>query len=227
MNGRWDQLSPTRRLLAYVATAILVFALAVGIGAVAALMASSNVTSSTGHKARSGESSRKGGQTKLAHHEQTKSASSSQQYSDAKKGQAAPRDGRSNYVDEVGEIQARSVTTFSDSHEMFLHYDALTSGDVKKLRADVAALKGFTDRTDALDAPQMYEEQRDVFRSAIDELHRAAQLSYVLAADPLSATQGDFEQYDHLVSEAAAGLQRSNEILGKDYKTIEGVNTSQ
>ena len=69
-----------------------------------------------------------------------------------------------------------------------------------------------------------------MFRSAIDELHQAAQLSYVVAADPLSATQGDFEQYDHLVNEAAAGLQRSNEILGKDYKTIEGtkgVITSQ
>jgi hypothetical protein len=193
-------------------------------------MVSGNVTSSTGDKARSDESGRKGGQSNLAQHEQTKSESSPQQDSDAKKGQAAPQDGRSNYVDEVGEIQARSVTTFSDSHEMFLRYDALTSGDVEKLRADQAALKGFTDQADALDAPQRYEEQRDVFRSAIDELHQAAQLSYVLAADPLSATQGDFQQYDHLVDEAAAGLQRSNEILGKDYKTIEevkGVSSAQ
>jgi hypothetical protein len=230
MSGRWDQLPPTTRLLAYVATAILVLAMAVGIGAVAALMVSGNATSSTGDKASSGESSRKGEQTKLAQHDQTKSETSQQQYSDAKKGQASPQDRRSNYVDEVGEIQARSVTTFSDSHEMFLRYDALTSGDVEKLRADQAALKGFTDQADALDAPRMYEEQRDVFRSAIDELHQAAQLSYVLAADPLSATQDDFEQYDHLVNEAAAGLQRSNEILGKDYKTIEevkGVSASQ
>jgi hypothetical protein len=61
-------------------------------------------------------------------------------------------------------------------------------------------------------------------------LHQAAKLAYALAADPISATQADFDRYDHLVDEAAADLQRSNEFLGKDYKTIEGVqgvSTSQ
>jgi hypothetical protein len=46
-----------------------------------------------------------------------------------------------------------------------------------------------------------------------------------LAADPISATQADFEDYDRLVDEATADLQQSNEILGKDYKTIEGVRS--
>jgi hypothetical protein len=50
------------------------------------------------------------------------------------------------------------------------------------------------------------------------------------AIDPISATQDDFEDYDRIVDQAAAGLRQSNEILGKDYKTIEGVqevSTSQ
>jgi hypothetical protein len=62
-----------------------------------------------------------------------------------------------------------------------------------------------------------------VFRSAIKELYQAAQLAYDLAADPTAATQSRFEEYDRHVNEAAARLQRSNEILNRDYKTIEGV----
>ena len=59
--------------------------------------------------------------------------------------------------------------------------------------------------------------------SAINEMHEAAQLAYTLAADPTSATQSGFEEYDHHVDKAAAGLKRSNETLDRDYKTIEGV----
>ena len=122
------------------------------------------------------------------------------------------------------------MDVFLDSHEMLLRYDTLTSGDVENLQADQAALKRFAGQAGALIAPQKYREHKVVFRSAIDELHQAAQLAYVLAADPVSATQADFDHYDHLVNEAAADLQRSNEILSKDYKTIEGVkgaSTSQ
>jgi hypothetical protein len=113
---------------------------------------------------------------------------------------------------------------------MLLRYDTLTSGDVEKLRAEQAILERYADRAGALRAPQRYEEHKDVFRSAIDGLHKAARLAYVLAADPVLATQADFDHYDHLVNEASADLQRSNEILSKDYKTIEGgkgVSTSQ
>jgi len=230
MSGRWNQLPPITRLLAYAVAAILVVVLAVSIGAVAALMVSGNVSSSAGDKARPDDSSRGGEQTKPAQPEQTNTELSRQQYPDDRRGQATPRDSQSGYVDEVGDIQARAVDTFADSHEKLLRYDALTSGDVEKMQADQAVLKGLADQAGALSAPQKYEKQRDVFRSAIDGLHRAAQISYVLAADPISATQADFERYDHLVKGAAADLQRSNEILGKDYKTIEeaqGVSTSQ
>jgi len=117
-----------------------------------------------------------------------------------------------------------------DSHKKLLRYDGLTPGDVKKMQANQAALKGLADQASALSAPQKYKEHKDTFLSAIDELHQAAQLAYALAADPISTTQADFDHYDHLVNEAAAGLQRCNEILGKDYKTLEGakgVSTSK
>jgi len=44
-----------------------------------------------------------------------------------------------------------------------------------------------------------------------------------LAADPTAATQSGFDEYDRHVNEANALLQRSNELVGQDYKTLEGV----
>jgi hypothetical protein len=221
MSGRWNQLSPFTRLLAYAVAAILMFVMAAGIGAVAALVVSGDVSSLTGGRASPEESSPQGGQGKSAQHKQT-DADVTQQHSGAKKGQATPQDKQTTYVHDVGEIQANSVGVFLDSNKKLLRYDALTSGDVEKMQADQAALKGFADQAGALSAPQKYREHKHVFLSAIDALHQAAQLAYALAADPVSATEADFDHHDHLVNEAAAGLQRSNEILGKDYKTIEG-----
>jgi hypothetical protein len=230
MSGPWNRLSPFTRLLAYAVAAILLFGMAAGMGAVAGLVVSGNMGSPTGEKTRPEASSPAAGQGKSAQPEQSDAGSSQQQYSVPKAGQATPQKSQMTYVDAVGEIQARSVDAFSESHEMLLRYDALTSDDVKKMQADQAALKGFADQAGALKAPQKYREHQDVFLSAIDELHQAAQLAYALAADPVSATGADFGRYDHLVNEAGAGLQKSNEILGKDYKTIEGlqgVSTSQ
>jgi hypothetical protein len=206
MRGRWNRLSPFARILAYAVAAILAFVMAASVGAVAALLTSGNASAPIGETTRPDESSPPGEQGKSAQDEQN------------------------TYVDDVGEIQANSVDAFLDSHEKLLRYDTLTSGDVEKLRADQADLKRFAGQAEALGAPQKYKEHKEVFRSAIDELHQAARLAYALAADPISATQADFDHYDHLVNEAAADLQRSNEILGKDYKTIEGVkgvSTSQ
>jgi hypothetical protein len=230
MSERWNQLHPITRLLAYAVAAIMLFVVAAGIGAVAALMVSGNVSPPTGDQVRPERSSPASEQTKPAQPEQTNTESSQRQYPDPKREQATPQDTQTTYVNEVGEIQAGSVDAFRDSHELLLRYDTLTSDDVEKMQADQATIKGFADRAGALRAPQKYKEHKAVFRSAIDELHQATQLAYVLAADPISATQADFDHYDHLVNEAATDLQRSNEILSKDYKTIEGVkrvSTSQ
>jgi hypothetical protein len=230
MSGRWNQLSPFARLLAFAVVAILAFGMAAGIGAVAALVVSGNKSPPSGERARPDESSAPGEQVESTRHEQADADVAQQNYSGAKREQTTPQDEQTTYVDEVGEIQANSVEAFLDSHEKLLRYDALTSGDVEEMRANQATLERFAGQAGALSAPQKYKEHEDVFRPAIDELHHAAQLAYVLAADPISATQADFDHYDHLVNEAAADLQRANEILGKDYKTIEevqGVSTSQ
>jgi hypothetical protein len=135
----------------------------------------------------------------------------------------APQQERAEYVGKVGEIQANSTETFFDSHDKLLRYDALNADDVEQMQANQITLQETTEQVAGLHPPQKHREQYEVFRSAINELHQAAQLAYNLAADPVSATQSDIDEYERHVNEAAAGLERSNEILGRDYKTIEGV----
>ena len=224
MSGGWNQRSQSTRLLVYAVVAISLFVLAVGMGAVTALVMSGNIGSPTGERTRLDESSPPGEQGRSAQPKQADAGVSQQQNSGAKRGQVTPQERQTTYVDEVGEIQAGSVEAFLDSHEKLLRYDALTSGDVEKMQANQAALHGFADQANDLRAPQKYTEQDDAFLSAIDELHQAAQLAYALAADPISATQADFDDYDRLVDEAAAGLRKSNKILGKDFKTIDGIH---
>jgi hypothetical protein len=38
-----------------------------------------------------------------------------------------------------------------------------------------------------------------------------------------AATQSGFDEYDRHVNQAATYLKKSNEMLGRDYKRIEGV----
>jgi hypothetical protein len=103
-----------------------------------------------------------------------------------------------------------------------VRYDALTADDVEQVRANRASLQGFTEQVGELDPPQKYEEQYEVFRSAIDELHQAAQQAYALAADPTSATQSEFKAYDCHANEAVIRLQRSNALLDRDFATLRG-----
>ena len=234
MSGWWNQRSLFTRLLLYALAAALVLVMAAGIGAVAALVVSGNVSWPTGERARPDGPSPAGEQGKIPQrqqadadrpqqeHQKEHTDRSQQEKADARREQVASQDKQIPYVDAVGEIQADSVEAFLDSHEKLLRYDSLTSDDIEKMRANQAALQEFTDRASDLSAPQKFRDHKDTFLPAIDELHQAAQQAYALAADPISATQADFDDYDRLVKEAAADLQRSNEILGKNYKTIEG-----
>jgi hypothetical protein len=190
----------------YAVIAVLAFVMAASVGAAAALMVSGSLSWPTGGGSRPGEPGPADEQGKPSQHRQAEADHS---------GQA--------YVAEVGEIQASSVEAFSDSHEKLLRYDTLTSGDIEEMQANQAALQEFADRASDLDAPEKYGEQKQAFVSAIDELHQGARLAYVLAADPLSATQADFDDYDRLTNKAATDLQQSNELLGKDYKAIAGL----
>jgi hypothetical protein len=182
--------------------AALALAVAAGIGAMAALMMRGDLGLPASEKPRPSE--------------EQANAQQSEKQGDSQQSEA-------DYVDEVGKIQSKSVETFLDSHDKLLRYDALTADDVEKMNANQTVLQGLTDQVDDLDPPQKYEEQHETFRSAISELQEAAQLAYTLAADPTAATHSGFEEYDRHVNEAAASLERSNEVLGRSYKTIDGV----
>jgi hypothetical protein len=230
MSGWWNQRSQSTRLVVYAVAAIVLFVMAASVGAAASLLVGGHLSWPTGERAGSEEPNPASERGKSPQRQQADADRPQQENSGAKREQAASPDKQTTYVHEVGEIQANAVEAFLDSNEKLLRYDALTSGDIEKMQGHQAALQRFANQASNLNAPRKYTDQTEAFLSAIEKLHQATQLAYVLAADPISATQDDFEHYDHLVNEAATDLQRSNEILGKDYKTIEGVkgiSTSQ
>jgi hypothetical protein len=208
---------PTR-LLVYAMAAILAFVVAAGVGAMAALMIRGDL------KLPPREEPRASGEQGNTPQRREAIADRSQQKEGAdQQGDTTSQQDEAEYASKVGDIQGKSVETFLDSHDKLLRYDALSSDDVEEMQANQASLQGFTDEVNDLNPPQKYIEQYEVFRLAINELRDAAQSAYTLAADPTAATQSGFDDYDRHVNEAAAGLRRSNEILGRDYKTIEGV----
>jgi hypothetical protein len=208
---------PTRVLL-YTAAAILAFAVAAGIGAMTALMIQGDLSLPAREGLGSSDEHGNTPQRREADADQSRG-----EEPDSKQVESASQQTEAEYVSRVGDIQAKSVETLLDSHDKLLRYDALTAEDVKDIQGNQVALQGFTTQVDNLRPPQTYKEQYEVFRFAVNDLHEAAQVAYRLAADPTAATQSGFDQYDRYVNEASAGLRRSNEILGRDYKTIEGV----
>jgi hypothetical protein len=208
------KLPPARRLLGVAAAATVLLALAAGVGVMAALVLE------PGPGPSGGESERVGG----AEHQREAGAPEGDQPQQGSGGERAPdRLSEAEYVGTVGDIQARAVEVFQDSHDKLLRYDALTAGDVEEMQANEAALDEMTDRARSLAPPQKYEEQHEAFSSAVDELHEAARLAYGMANDPVAAAELGFDEYDRHVNEASALLQRSNELLGKDYKALAGV----
>jgi hypothetical protein len=188
--------APTRVLI-YAVAAILAFAAAAGVGATTALIVQGDLSMPTS--------------------EEHESAGDREAYADQSQQEKA------DYVSEVGDLQAKSTQTFLDSHDRLVRYDALNVDDIEEMQANQAALQEITEQVANLHPPQKHREQYEVFRSAINELHQAVQLAYNLAADPVSASQSEFDEYERHVNEAAAGLQRSNDMLGRDYQTLEGV----
>ena len=128
---------------------------------------------------------------------------------------------KTEYLSEVADIQNGSVEASLESNEKLLRYDRLNPDDVEEMEANYDTLGDYNDRVQDLDPPEEYEGQYKLFVLAIDELYAANELAYRLVADPTSATQAGFEAYDQHVDRATAYLQRSNEILDRDYKTTE------
>ena len=225
--------SPARRVSLYILVAVLVFGLAASIGALATLIVQGNLSWPESEKPRSSDQQgnapqHQGGGAVADRSQQKETEKETEKETGAQQeAKAASQQSEGEYVARVGEIQRRSVETFLDSHEKLMRYDALSSDDVEKMHTNQATLKEFASQVDGLDPPQKYKEHYEVFRSAINELYEAARLAYELAADPLAATQSQFDEHDRHVDQAAARLQQSNEILGRDYKSIEGARMEE
>ena len=212
---------PLKILLAVAAAATVLLALATGVGVMAAAMVGPGQGSSGGEPERAGRTEqREAGSQEGSQPRQADSQEGSQPRQ-AGKGKGAPdRLTEAEYVSTVGRIQSEAVRTLLDSHDKLLRYDILTTDDVREMRANESALRGFAARVDGLDPPRRYVGQYEVFRSAINELHEAAQLAHSLVADATVATKADFDEYDRRVSEAAGSLQQSNETLARNYRSI-------
>jgi hypothetical protein len=207
---RLRTLSVPLKIAVFAAAAAALLAVAAGMGAMAALTLGPDGDSSQGAKPErvGGANPEQGGRAQ-------KGASDAQytkeEGSDASSGAA--------YLDEVADIQNGSVETALRSNDKLLRYDGLTAENVEELKADYVALQSYARRARDLASSAAHQDQYKVFLLAIGELRDANELAYRLAADPSSATQTDFEAYDRHVNRATAYLRRSNEMLGKDYKT--------
>ena len=197
------KLSLPLRILVYVAVAAAGLAVAAGVGTMAALMFGPDE-----------DSSPQGENPQRVAGEAGPGQASKQE--DASEGSR-----RTGYLSEVADIQNGSVEASLESNEKLLHYDNLTLDDLEEMEANYDTLGDYNERVESLDPPGEYEDQYKLFVLAIDELYAANKLAYRLVADPTSATQAGFEAYDRHVDRATAYLQRSNEILGEDYKTTE------
>jgi hypothetical protein len=201
MMQRLQKLALPLRILVYAVATAAMLAVAVGVGATTALLIGPDEDPSGGAKPQQA-----GG---------AKPEQASQQQS------APDRQGEAGYLDTVGEIQNGAVEASLESNSKLLRYDSLNPDDLKKMEANYDTLGDYKDRVEDLDPPEEYEGQYKVFVLAIDELYAANELAYRMVADPTSATQAGFEAYDQHVDRATAYLQRSNEILDRDYKTTE------
>jgi hypothetical protein len=202
--------------LKIVAFAAAVLAVAAGMGVVAALTLGPDGDSSQGAKPEQvgGANPEQGGRSQ----EGAEKGGYDAQYtkdegSDASSGAA--------YLNKVASIQNGSVEASFRNNDKLLRYDRLTADDIEEMKADYVALESYGRRAKDLDPPTEYEDQHEVFVLAIGELRDANELAYRLAADPASATQANFEAYDRHIGRATSYLRRSNEILGRGYKTTE------
>jgi hypothetical protein len=127
------------------------------------------------------------------------------------------------YLANVETIQNASVKTLVSSNDKLLRYDTLNARDVEDLESNQLTLADYRDQVGNLNAPKDYEAHYEAFSKGISELYEASNIAYLLAADPVSATQADFSSYNDHVELATTLLQQSNETLGQDYETTEGL----
>jgi hypothetical protein len=223
--------SPLVRTLIYAALAILVFALAASVGAMGALlMLRGDVTGlperqepRSADEQAVGRARQEDGAAEQEEAAAEREEAAEQDQAAASRSADAAQRAEGEYVDAVEDIQTDAVVAFRNSHEKLLRYDSLSADDVEVMQANETVLEEMNDQTGDLAPPRKYEEQYGVFSAAIDELHGATRLAYGMAADPVAAAEQGFDEYDGRVNEASDFLLSSNDLLNKEYETIEGV----
>ena len=218
------------RALAYVVAAILALGVAFGMGAAAALLLRGD-TALTGQEgpqpSEQQDDARQAREQNDTPGRRGDADRATQGEADAGQGEAAsqqeaaaPRLGETEYVGRVGYVQSNAVEVFMDSHSKLLRYDSITAEDIDEMRNNEAALEEMTREADDLAPPRSFEEQHEVFVSAVAGLQEAARVAYELANDPVAAAETGFDGYDARVDRVAGLLERSNEMLGRDHETI-------
>lgn len=127
------------------------------------------------------------------------------------------------YLENVDDIQNAAVQTSTRIHDRIRRYDTLTVDDNVAIESDYLALEAYSAQAQDLVVPEEYKGQHELFSGAIGDLYAAAELALRVTADPASATPADFKEYDDRVAEATSGLEQSNEVLGQDHSTTEGL----
>jgi hypothetical protein len=128
-----------------------------------------------------------------------------------------------SYAQNVGDIQNAAVQTFTRIHDRLRRYDTISAADIEAIEADYLALENYSVQAEDLAVPEEYKGQHEMFSGAIRNLYAAAEIARRVTAASASATASDFKEYDERVAEATSGLVQSNEILGQDYSTTEGL----
>ena len=201
---RLRALPPTLRVTIFAVAIAALVALSIGVGAMATLIYERGIGSGGGGGSPEQESNQEQDQTNTS--------------------PPATQMDVGEYLTSVGDIQNASVETFLDSHVRLLRYDMLTAGDVEDMETNYLALRDYSAQVESLNPPEGYEAQYELFSLGINEIYRASEIAHRVAADPVSATQADFRAYDGHVETATTSLQQSNAIIGRDYRTTEGVS---
>jgi hypothetical protein len=128
-----------------------------------------------------------------------------------------------SYAQNVGDIQNAAVQASTRINDRLRRYDTISAADIETIEAAYLALATYSAQAEDLDVPEEYKGQHEMFSGAIRNLYAAAEIARRVTAAPVSATASDMEEYDDRIAEATSGLVQSNEILGQDYSTTEGL----
>ena len=128
-----------------------------------------------------------------------------------------------SYAQNVGDIQNAAVQASARIHDRLRRYDTMSAADIEAIEANYLALETYSVQAEDLDVPEEYKGQHEMFSGAIRNLYAAAEIAQRVTAAPVSATASDFKEYDERVADATSGLVQSNEILGQDFSTTEGL----